>query len=133
MDAPATKVKPKSQTFGQRLTAIRESVKLSRADFAAKLGLKSSEIISLLEQSEQLSTIQALERIAENHGTDLHELITGQPSPAISTEVIRLRAIKGQLRTMRAEIKKEHAAIKKLSANCDKAIRAASETLKPYA
>ena len=76
--------------LGYRIQAVRKDSKLSQSDFAYRLGLSSPTVISRFERNERQPSIETLLKLSNLFGTDLHWLITGDPSPKTIEIVSRL-------------------------------------------
>ena len=88
-----------------RFRSMRESLKLNKAELADALNFTSPTTITLFEDGASMPSSQSLIDLAERYPVDLHELLTGEPSPAIKTEIETLRELKHQTRLLLAQIK----------------------------
>lgn len=74
------------QLFSERFRSIRAQLRLSQRDLAQKIGLTGNVQVSKFENSVSEPSLEALRKLAELQSIDveidLHELITGLPSPA---------------------------------------------------
>lgn len=85
-------------SFGKRLVALRESVKLTRTEFAGKIDINGTSLVVLWEGGGGYPSCEILKKIGEVFGIDIHELLLGEPSPSVRTEVQALRDIKHSFR-----------------------------------
>ncbi|MBN1436827.1 MAG: helix-turn-helix domain-containing protein [Sedimentisphaerales bacterium] len=68
--------------LAQRMRDLRKSLGLSQLELANEMGHNNHGIVSHIEKGNSLPKVDALARLSELHDIDLHELITGKPSPA---------------------------------------------------
>ena len=80
------------QTIGARIRRARESLKMSQADLAIKLGYQSSTTISYFEAGERKISIQDLQRVARTLGLPLEYFMEEEISPE-DAQYLRFRAI----------------------------------------
>jgi transcriptional regulator with XRE-family HTH domain len=69
------------QNFSSRLRAARQQAGLTQYGLAKKLGLKGNTPVYRFESGISSPSIKTLCRIAEVLKSDLHLLVTGEPSP----------------------------------------------------
>ena len=84
---------------------MRESLKLNKAELADALGLTSASPVTMFEGGVGMPSAQLLIDLAKKYPVDLHELLTGEPAPAIKSEIETLRELKHQTRLTIAQIK----------------------------
>jgi transcriptional regulator with XRE-family HTH domain len=70
-----------NETIGDRLHKIRKDKGLSQAELAEQIGFKQSSTISKIESDRIDPDSNTLKKLAEALDTDLHWLITSNPSP----------------------------------------------------
>jgi transcriptional regulator with XRE-family HTH domain len=70
-----------SKEMGLRFRQFRESKGLKQSEIAVLLGYKNSAPISKIELGEQSPALGDLVELDRNFHIDLHQLITGNPSP----------------------------------------------------
>jgi transcriptional regulator with XRE-family HTH domain len=68
--------------FGERLRNLRKSQCLSQIEMAKLLNFKTSVSVSNIESNKTPPDLQTLIKIGEIFKTDLHWLITGNPTPS---------------------------------------------------
>lgn len=100
--------------FGKRLSTLRKEVKLSRANFAARIGINGDSLIAIWECGGGYPSCETLKKIGEVFGTDIHELLLGEPSPGVHTEVKVLRDIKHSFRRLLLDIQGRIESFKKI-------------------
>ena len=84
--------------FGKRLTALRESAKLTRSEFAAKIDIVGTPLVVLWEGGGWYPPAETLKKIGKVFQCDIHELLLGEPSPSVRVEVEALREVKHSFR-----------------------------------
>ncbi len=116
--------------FAGRLRAVRKAARMSAEDFGVRIGVSAAAII-LVEAGGGLLPEAALCRLAAAYAVDLHELLTGTPSPKIAVEVAAAEAVKKDLRLFRNAIGEQVKGLKSLDGKIAAALKAADGALKP--
>ena len=120
-------------TFGQRFKAARERAKLTQTEFSEQLGFSSNVPVSNFESDAALPTVETLIKMAKLFGIDIHELLTGEPNPAIDVEVESLRKVKHGFRLIHNELKLrlgELQSLDRMVLDCEKVIETALKKVK---
>jgi len=86
-----------------RLVELREKNKLTHRELAKKLGV-TTDMIKYYEAGVASPDLNFLFSLAKIFKVDLHQLITGEPSPAITIEVEVLRELKHKYRVVYGEV-----------------------------
>jgi len=124
-ETEAKKAEAKEPTFGERLLAERKQLGLSQAQFAERLGFSSNVPVSHYESDAVLPSAEALTRMGRDMKIDVHELLTGEPSPSLAVEVEAIRTVKHGFRELLNEVRVKTKGLKKL----DRLIRACIEAI----
>lgn len=91
-------------SMGKRLAALRDRAKLTKSEFAEKIGINGAPLITSWEGGDGYPSCEILARIGEVFETDIHELLLGNPSPSVRVEVEALRKIKAQFRGLLLDV-----------------------------
>jgi len=120
-------------TLGERVKALRSSRKVLRDKFAEMLGVELGVVVCI--ESDLMDTpASLLLRMSEEFDADIHELVTGTPSPTIESEVRTLRELKHDFRIIRKDVEtrlKLLNSIKRGLMDCDMQLNAALVEYRP--
>ena len=119
------------RAIGKRFQGVREASGLTRAEFAAPLCL-SEAVIAAWEAGEMVISTPTLILLERRYAVDLHELLTGEPSPTIGAEVEALRKLKHEVRVMRNEASRRLKVVAKTDRLLAEAAGVLEDAIKPY-
>lgn len=109
------------QLFSERFHNLRKQLKLSQRGLSEKLGFSANTQISKIENAKSEPTVEVLRRLAKieqpNVSIDIHELVTGEPSPGTEKAIRILKPFAhAHLSEINAKIQKLTDEISKLRA-----------------
>jgi len=125
------KKKLATSTLGGRLKAFRVEQKLDTSVFAHQIGLSSQIPIVMIEGGDSLPDVKTLMNLADKFEIDLHELITGEPSPALTLELEGMRKVKHQYRLLASGIQTQMDSLVQLQKKVKGIIKNIDDTIKP--
>ncbi len=119
-------------TFGIRLKRLRnKELNIGPGGMAKRLGFNSAEPVILFEGDDRLPSAETLIKIAEVFNVDLHELLTGKPTPSLAKEIEALREVKHDMREIRNGIKERMNSLGKLGRKVRECEEIISNTINP--
>lgn len=110
--------------FGKRLAAIRENAKLSRKDFAERIGLNGDDLVVAWESGSGYPPGDVIAMIAAEFKVDAHEFLTGEPSPAVAVEVEALRKVKHNFRLLLNVVRERTEKLKRMDRGITEVVKA---------
>ena len=116
-------------TVAGRIITLRKSLGLTPAEFGRGIGASEAAVL-LWEGNASAPGCEMLSAIAKKYSADLHELITGEPSPALVKEVRAVREVKHELRLFSNELRAKMNALAKLDRLIAEAEKTADARLK---
>lgn len=122
----------KEQTIADRLKAIRLELKLTPTEYAKKIGLQDADVIRLYEAGTFEPPACYLIKLEQIFGVDLHELLTGKPSPGTQNEIKALRKLKHEYRMLLNEIRSAITSLTVTDGKIKVAIAPLDKTLSKY-
>ena len=118
----------KTDSFGKRLAALRNRVKLKKTEFAVKIGINGASLITSWESGDGYPSCEILKNIGEVFQVDIHELLLGDPSPTVRKEVEALREVKASFRGLLLDVRGRIEQFKKI----DKQIAAVTKDIETF-